>query len=248
MARPIDPEKRPAILAAARTVFLDKGYTDTRMSEIASYAGVAVGTLYLYFESKEAIARAMAESFYTRIEAIIVPALEPALDARTAPERFRQLVHLAFTIAVEERELLLLSPSGCTDFTPDSSHAHSTNRKAHGHAKDSPSTARKAARTDFLRQLGASLAALMATGRIRRYEDPVVLAELIVALSQPVIRTYITLAPADRERYEAIFTDFLETALMQPVPSTSISTPDASVHTTNAPHARATSHAPIAFG
>lgn len=225
MARPIDPEKRPAILNAARAVFLEKGYAETRMSEIAAHAGVAVGTLYLYFESKESIARAMAESFYKRIEEIVVPELEPALDARTSPDRFRQLVHQAFTIAVEERELLLLSPSGFAGYAPQS------------HSKD--------ARESFLRQMGASLATLMAAGRIRRYEDPIVLAELIVALSQPVIRTYITLGPGDRERYEAIFTEFLENALMQSVALNS--TAQSHTHTEVALSQIKTPHTPISF-
>jgi AcrR family transcriptional regulator len=207
MARPIDPAKRPAILNAARTVFLEKGYTETRMSEIAVRAGVAVGTLYLYFDSKEAIARAMAETFFQRLEVAVVPEIEPTLlgaDAEqvggVTPNRFRQLIHHAFTIAIEERELLLLSPSGFLD------------AGASPHAQE--------ARAQFFHRLGAVLASLMAVGRVRRYEDPVVLAELIVALSQPVIRTYITLGENDRERYEAMFVEILEHALL--VPPTSL--------------------------
>lgn len=200
MARPIDPEKRPAILSAARAVFLEKGYAETRMSEIAARAGVAVGTVYLYFASKESIARAMAESFYKRIEELVAPALATMDDTPPSPDRFRQLVHQAFTIAVEERELLLLSPNGFTDYgTHDKSHPSDTD--------------------SFLQQMGVALATLMAAGRVRRYEDPMVLAELIVALSQPVIRTYITLTPGERERYEAIFGEFIENALIQSIPT-----------------------------
>jgi len=242
MARPIDPEKRPAILMAARAVFLEKGYANTRMSEIASRAGVAVGTLYLYFESKEAIARAMAESFYKRIEESLVPELEPALEARaTSPDRFRQLVHHAFVIAVEERDLLLLSPSGFTGYVPQLHQSGVSHTPTHAHSKD--------ARADFLRQMGTALATLMAAGRIRRYEDPVVLAELILALSQPVIRTYLTLGPGDRERYEAIFTDFLESALMQSVALGNYMATPTNLPATapiSAP-SKAASHASIAF-
>ena len=40
------------ILAAARTVFAEKGYQDATMDQIAEVAGVAKGTLYSYFPSK----------------------------------------------------------------------------------------------------------------------------------------------------------------------------------------------------
>ena len=40
------------ILEAARKVFAEKGFNDATMEEIATAAGLAKGTLYLYFESK----------------------------------------------------------------------------------------------------------------------------------------------------------------------------------------------------
>jgi len=47
-------EKRPnEILDAALQVFLARGYSSTRMDDIAILAGVRKGTVYLYFKSKE---------------------------------------------------------------------------------------------------------------------------------------------------------------------------------------------------
>lgn len=43
---------RKLILAAARRLFREQGYTETRVDEIAEVAGVAVGTCYNYFEHK----------------------------------------------------------------------------------------------------------------------------------------------------------------------------------------------------
>src|SRR5580700_10846976 len=43
------------ILAAARTVFAVSGFNNTTMDEIASAAGIAKGTVYLYFSSKKDI-------------------------------------------------------------------------------------------------------------------------------------------------------------------------------------------------
>jgi AcrR family transcriptional regulator len=47
--------RRCAILHAARTVFARQGYADTIVEDIATEAGIAKGTLYLYFPSKEQI-------------------------------------------------------------------------------------------------------------------------------------------------------------------------------------------------
>lgn len=48
-------ERQRAILAAAREVFEERGYADTRVADIVSKAKVAQGTFYTYFDSKEAV-------------------------------------------------------------------------------------------------------------------------------------------------------------------------------------------------
>ncbi len=62
--------KRAAILRAAVEVFAKRGYVGARMREVAERAGVADGTLYLYFRGKEALLIATleehAEAFITR--------------------------------------------------------------------------------------------------------------------------------------------------------------------------------------
>jgi TetR/AcrR family fatty acid metabolism transcriptional regulator len=55
MARKRTPDKRGRILEAAVKVFARKGYFAARVSDIAGQAGVADGTIYLYFRSKEDI-------------------------------------------------------------------------------------------------------------------------------------------------------------------------------------------------
>src|SRR5260370_27614713 len=49
------PDKRAAILRAATRVFARNGYFNSKVAEIARAAGVADGTVYLYFKSKEEI-------------------------------------------------------------------------------------------------------------------------------------------------------------------------------------------------
>ncbi len=56
------PEERPSqILDAAIEVFESRGLAGARLEEIAEAAGISKGTIYLYFESKEALFRAVVE-------------------------------------------------------------------------------------------------------------------------------------------------------------------------------------------
>src|SRR4051812_35407978 len=48
-------DKRQAILRAAIKVFAGKGYFNSKVSDIAGEAGIADGTVYLYFKSKDEI-------------------------------------------------------------------------------------------------------------------------------------------------------------------------------------------------
>lgn len=55
-------EARPAELtAAALGLFVEKGFAATRLEDVAARAGVSKGTLYLYFDSKEALFKAVIQ-------------------------------------------------------------------------------------------------------------------------------------------------------------------------------------------
>jgi len=56
------PDKLQAILAAAFDVFVEKGFADTRLDEVAARAGVAKGTIYLYVPSKTALFEELVRS------------------------------------------------------------------------------------------------------------------------------------------------------------------------------------------
>lgn len=66
MARKRVGNKRERIIAAAARLFGDKGYHDTTTAEIAEAAGVAAGTIYIYFSSKEELLVAVFEEFLGR--------------------------------------------------------------------------------------------------------------------------------------------------------------------------------------
>ncbi len=55
MARSAPPDRFERVIDAATGVFIDLGYRRTQMEDVAAAAGIAKGTLYLYFESKEAL-------------------------------------------------------------------------------------------------------------------------------------------------------------------------------------------------
>ena len=52
--------RRAALLDAARRVFEERGFLETRVADIAAEAKVAQGTFYTYFDSKDAIFQAVA--------------------------------------------------------------------------------------------------------------------------------------------------------------------------------------------
>jgi AcrR family transcriptional regulator len=56
-----DRAKRRQIMEGARAVFLAQGFDGASMGEIARQAGVSKGTLYVYFDSKEALFEAIVE-------------------------------------------------------------------------------------------------------------------------------------------------------------------------------------------
>src|SRR5262245_59317728 len=57
-----DNAKRRQIIDGAREVFLAQGFDAASMGEIARQAGVSKGTLYVYFDSKEALFEATVEA------------------------------------------------------------------------------------------------------------------------------------------------------------------------------------------
>lgn len=86
------PEDRPQELAAAALeLFVEKGFAATRLDDVAARAGVSKGTLYLYFDSKEALFKAV-------IESAVIPAVahgEQLVEQfeGSASDLLRELVH-----------------------------------------------------------------------------------------------------------------------------------------------------------
>lgn len=65
-------EMRNTLLDAAMRVFADKGYHAASMSKVAKEAGVAKGTLYIYFDSKDELTIAIVERHLAEISKQII--------------------------------------------------------------------------------------------------------------------------------------------------------------------------------
>ncbi|MCX7894627.1 MAG: TetR family transcriptional regulator [Thermoanaerobaculum sp.] len=83
--------KRTRILEAAVRVFGERGYFGARMRDVAQAAGVADGTLYLYFASKEdlltAILEEYAQAFVERARRDCQDLADPRMQLRRVLER-----------------------------------------------------------------------------------------------------------------------------------------------------------------
>lgn len=98
MARKRVGNKRKRIIDAAARYFGEKGYHNTTTSEIAEAAGVAAGTIYIYFSSKEELLVAVFEEFLgTNMER-----LREGVEREQTPEaKLRRLMALGLELMEE---------------------------------------------------------------------------------------------------------------------------------------------------
>ncbi len=95
-------DKRERILDAAVKVFARKGFHATRVSEVAKAAGVADGTIYLYFESKDHL---LVSLFEHRVERLL-EYLETELPrAPSAADKLQRIIELQLGLLEGERDL-----------------------------------------------------------------------------------------------------------------------------------------------
>jgi TetR/AcrR family fatty acid metabolism transcriptional regulator len=95
-------DKRTRILAAAVRVFAKKGFYATRVSEVAKAAGVADGTIYLYFRSKDEL---LVSLFEDRVERLLAYLAEELPKEKTASAKLRRVIELQLGLLEDEREL-----------------------------------------------------------------------------------------------------------------------------------------------
>jgi TetR/AcrR family fatty acid metabolism transcriptional regulator len=95
-------DKRERILKAAIKVFARKGFYAARVSEIAKAAGVADGTIYLYFRNKDDVLTSVFESRITRLVEVL---REIVGGGGSFEERFTRIVELQLGVLDGRRDL-----------------------------------------------------------------------------------------------------------------------------------------------
>lgn len=95
-------DKRDRILRAAIKVFAKKGFYATRVSEIAKAAGVADGTIYLYFKNKDDVLITIFEDGIQRLLAIL---REVAASDEPFDVRITRIIELQLGLLEEQRDL-----------------------------------------------------------------------------------------------------------------------------------------------
>ncbi len=104
--------RQSEIITAARQVFAEKGYIATTVDEIAARAGLAKGTIYVYFESKEQIYNAVLEN---DLETLRTLTLEKIAAAETAKAKIAAYINTRFEYCEKRRDffrIMHIEPSG----------------------------------------------------------------------------------------------------------------------------------------
>lgn len=98
-------DKRAAILAAATRVFARRGFFNAQVADVAREAGVAAGTVYLYFRNKDHLLTSIFEESMTRA----LEETERALDGVADPvERLRRLARVHLGGLGSQRDLAIV--------------------------------------------------------------------------------------------------------------------------------------------
>ncbi|MGB5191939.1 MAG: TetR/AcrR family transcriptional regulator [Polyangiales bacterium] len=95
-------DKRDRILRAAIKVFAKNGFYATRVSEIAKAAGVADGTIYLYFKNKDDVLITIFEDGIQQLLAIL---REVAASEQPFDERITRIIELQLGLLEDQRDL-----------------------------------------------------------------------------------------------------------------------------------------------
>lgn len=75
------------ILDAARAEFGERGFSDSSIVGITQRAGVALGTFYTYFDSKESVFQALVRDMSAQVRDHVAPAFQGATDALNGEQR-----------------------------------------------------------------------------------------------------------------------------------------------------------------
>ncbi|MDX1908214.1 MAG: TetR/AcrR family transcriptional regulator [Bacteroidia bacterium] len=104
MAKPRDESKVELIFQAALRVVLKEGFAGLKMKDVAREAGVATGTLYIYFQDKEALINAL----YVHLKQAKTSQVMMSYDPEDPfPVTFKKLWFSFFEVGLREPERMI---------------------------------------------------------------------------------------------------------------------------------------------
>ena len=95
-------ERRQQILNHARDVFAKHGYSEAKIDDIVSAAGIARGTFYLYFEDKRAIFEEIVDRVFTRLGMTILR-VDPNDAGRSVAAQIKENIRRIVSMLLEDR-------------------------------------------------------------------------------------------------------------------------------------------------
>lgn len=98
-------DKRAAILDAATAIFAKRGFFGSQVADVARAAGIAAGTVYLYFRSKDEI---LTSIFDRTMQEAIDEGRAALADVGDPVERLRKIARLHFTRLGRDRNLAIV--------------------------------------------------------------------------------------------------------------------------------------------
>lgn len=102
---PAVTDKRDAILRAAIDVFAERGYFNSQVADVAKAAGIAAGTVYLYFRSKDDI---LISIFERTVRDRLAEGREAVATVSDPAERLRKFAHLHLGMLGRDRKLAIV--------------------------------------------------------------------------------------------------------------------------------------------
>jgi AcrR family transcriptional regulator len=186
-------KKRQAIIEAASGIFARQGYESTTIAEIASAAGVAVGTVYLYFHNKREIYLATSLSL---IEEIINALVQPELLQLPLTQVPRTIVEKCFQIGRKKNQLFSLFQLDLQS---------QTEIKMHQHAEQA-----------LMQSIESFLQLFIARGDFQPFDTAMYAMMLFRLMHSVMYECFCLQRGADEERYREQMIDLIERLFFGP--------------------------------
>src|SRR5688500_3413550 len=98
-------DKREAILRAGTTVFAKKGFFNAKVADVAKAAGVADGTVYLYFKNKDDVLHSI---FDRAMEEFIAEGRRELAELKEPEDRLRRIAELHLERLSADRDMAIV--------------------------------------------------------------------------------------------------------------------------------------------